>query len=226
MTDVFRWRLLPGFAAGAVLLLMVLLVYFGEPAEWVEFFVDRQVRPWLFIVLMLLLPLAGFPLTVFLLAAGIKFGVLEGLAITAGVIGVHLVITYLLTHSLLRPYIWKLLARTRYDLPEISARHRLVFSLVFMAVPVLPYAVKNFSLALLNIPLHIYLPVAWGVNLLLAIPFIGIGYSVIANPALVWVFIVLLGGSYFLVAKLWQKYGGKKDSPALGRDDEQGPCDH
>ena len=223
MTERFYWRLFLGFAAGAVMLLLVLLVYFGEPAEWVDFFVDRQVRPWLFVVLMLLLPLMGFPLTVFLLAAGIKFGFLEGFAITAVIIGVHLVITYLLTNSLLRPYIWKLLARTRYDLPEISARHRLVFSLVFMAVPALPYTVKNFSLALLNVPLRIYLPVAWGANLLLAIPFIGIGYSVIANPALLWIFVVLLGGGYFLVAKLWQKYGAKKEPPTAGGDDG---CSH
>jgi uncharacterized membrane protein YdjX (TVP38/TMEM64 family) len=131
------------------------------------------------------------------------------------IIGVHLVVTFFLTHSLLRPYIVKIMAQTRYELPRIHAHRQLVFAVIFMVIPALPYTVKNFSLALLNVPWRIYLPVAWGANLLLAIPFIGLGHSAIANPRLAWLFLALLGIGYLLASKLWQKYG---KGPAGGQD--------
>jgi uncharacterized membrane protein YdjX (TVP38/TMEM64 family) len=215
MVERARLRQLLAFAALVVLLLIVMIMIFGGPANWAQFFVDRQVRPGLFIFLMLLLPLAGFPISAFLLAVGIKFGPYEGFAITSVIIGVHLVVTFFLTHSLLRPYIVKIMAQTRYELPRIHAHRQLVFAVIFMVIPALPYTVKNFSLALLNVPWRIYLPVAWGANLLLAIPFIGLGHSAIANPRLAWLFLALLGIGYLLASKLWQKYG--KD-PA-GRQD-------
>lgn len=207
MVERARLHQLLAFAALVVLLLVFMFMIFGRPANWAQFFVDRQIRPGLFIVLMLLLPLAGFPISAFLLAVGIKFGPYEGFAITSVIIGVHLIVTFLLTHSLLRPYLLKMMAQTRYELPQINTHRQLVFAMIFMAIPALPYTVKNFSLALLNVPWRIYLPVAWGANLLLAIPFIGLGHSAITNPRLAWVFLALLGLGYLLASKMLRKYG-------------------
>ncbi len=205
MSEKRHWFRLLLFGALVILLLVVPLALLGGPSEWADFFMDRQIHPCLFVGLMLVLPLFGVPITAFLLVVGIKFGVVGGLTITTAIFGLHLIITYLLTHSMLRPYIWKILERTRFEIPEVRARHRLIFSLVFMAVPGLPYTVKNFSLALLNVPFGIFLPVAWGVNLLLALPFIGFGHSIITNPKLALVFLALLAILYFVIYKIWQK---------------------
>lgn len=144
MVERARLHQLLAFAALVVLLLVFMFMIFGRPANWAQFFVDRQIRPGLFIVLMLLLPLAGFPISAFLLAVGIKFGPYEGFAITSVIIGVHLIVTFLLTHSLLRPYLLKMMAQTRYELPQIHTHRQLVFAMIFMAIPALPYTVKIF----------------------------------------------------------------------------------
>lgn len=206
MAERSLWRWLVPLIALLASFLLLLFFLPGDPQDWIAFFVSRDTRPWLFLVLMVLLPLVGFPITPFLLLVGLKFGPWRGLAITAGIFGVHLVISYLLTHSLLRPVLWKILAQTRYELPEIHHRRRVPFSLIFMAVPGLPYAVKNYALALLKVPLRVYLPIAWGVNLLLAVPFVGLGHSIIANPQLAWVFVALLGLGYLLALKMRRKF--------------------
>ncbi len=200
------WRWLVPIAAFAALLVLLFVFMPGDPLDWVAFFIHRETHPWLFLLLMLLLPLAGFPITPFLLLAGIKFGPLGGFAVTAAVFGAHLVISYLLTHSLLRPFVWKLLARTRYKLPEIHADRRVPFSLIFMAVPGLPYAIKNYALALLNVPFRIYLPIGWSINLIQAIPFVGLGHSIIADPKLALVFVALLGAGYLVALKMRKRF--------------------
>jgi uncharacterized membrane protein YdjX (TVP38/TMEM64 family) len=196
-----RW-LLPTVAtlAGFLILFFVLP---GGPQDWVEFILDQDRHPGLFIALMILLPMLGFPISPFLIMVAIKFGPFGATAVTALIFALHLVAAYLLAHSVLRPQISKLLSKVKYSLPEIQQRRRLPFSLIFMALPGLPYTVKNYILATLNIPFRIYFPVGLGCNLLLALPFIGLGHTAIQNPKLVIVFLVVLAAGY--VAAVWLK---------------------
>ena len=214
VTEKSLWPWLIPLAAFVASLVLLFVFLPGDPADWIAFFVNRETRPRLFLVLMILLPLVGFPISPFLLLVGVKFGTYWGLAVTAGVFAGHLIVSYVLTHSLLRPFLWKVLAKTRYELPEIHHHRRVPFSLIFMAVPGLPYAVKNYALAMLNVPFRIYLPIAWGANLLLAVPFVGLGHSIIANPKLAWVFVALLGLGYLLALKLRRRF-----RPESGKDD-------
>ena len=174
-------RLIAAVAILAIALITLVMLS-GQPREWLDFLMDPDTHPGLFILMMSLLPLAGFPITPFLILIGSKFGAYWAAGITALIFGMHLIVSYLLAHSLFRPQIASFLAKSKYSLPEIHERRRLPFSIIFMAVPGLPYTIKNLTLATVNIPFRIYFPVALGCNLLLALPFIGLGHTVLKNP--------------------------------------------
>lgn len=198
---LWRW-LLPVLATGIALLLLIYLIP-GGPRDWLAFIMDRETHPALFILLMILLPMFGFPISPFLLLLGIKFGPYLAIGITTLIFAFHLALSYLLTHSFLRPQIVNLLAKTRYQIPRIQAERHLSFSILFMAVPGLPYAVKNFALAVLNIPFVIFFPVGLAANFVLALPFIGLGYSLLENPVMSLVLLAILIAGYIFA--LWLK---------------------
>lgn len=135
--------------------------------------------PAMFLALMALLPLAGFPISVFLFLAGVQFGMLRGLGITAAMIALHLPLTYALTHTFMRRPVETLLSRTRYTVPKFQGPHALKIAFIFMAIPGLSYTLKNALLAFSGIPFRHYFILAWSVNLALSIPFIGLGQSVL-----------------------------------------------
>ncbi len=203
-STIWRW-LLPVLATLAGLLSLAYLIP-GGPRDWLAFFMSQDTHPGLFIIMMIVLPLFGFPISPFLILVGIKFGPYWAAIITSLIFSFHLVIAYLLTHSFLRRRISMLLARMNYQIPQIKESRRLIFSIIFMALPGLPYTIKNFSLAILNIPFSIYFTVGLVCNFLLALPFIGLGYALLTNKSFVLLFIAILAGGYVLTFWLKRKF--------------------
>lgn len=203
-TPLWRW-LLPVLSALAGLLLLAYILP-GGPREWLGFVMDRETHPGLFILMMILLPMLGFPISPFLLLAGIKFGPYWASGITGLIFAAHLIMSYLLTHSFLRPQIASLLARGNYRIPELHAKRHLTFSIIFMAIPGLPYTVKNIALATLRIPFLIYFSVGLACNFVLALPFIGLGHTVIENPKYALLFLGVLAGGYAAAILLKHKF--------------------
>ncbi|MDT8442961.1 MAG: hypothetical protein RQ722_01620, partial [Desulfuromonadales bacterium] len=99
-----------------------------------------------------------------------------------------------------------LLSRMNYQIPQIKESRRLIFSIIFMALPGLPYTIKNFSLAILNIPFSIYFTVGLVCNFLLALPFIGLGYALLKDKSFVLLFIAILAVGYVLAFQLKRKF--------------------
>lgn len=203
-STIWRW-LLPVLATLAGLLSLAYLIP-GGPRDWLAFFMSQDTHPGLFIIMMIVLPLFGFPISPFLILVGIKFGPYWAAVITSLIFAFHLVIAYLLTHSFLRRRISMLLARMNYQIPQIKESRRLIFSIIFMALPGLPYTIKNFSLAILNIPFSTYFTVGLVCNFLLALPFIGLGYALLTNKPFVLLFIAILAGGYVLTFWLKRKF--------------------
>lgn len=204
------WRYAIPSVAGISVIAIIIYLVPGTPKDWLAFLSDPQTGPEIFILLMLLLPLIGFPITPFLILVGVKFGPMWATVITSAVFMFHLVISYILAHSLLRPHIKRLLNHLNYKMPEIHARRRWLFSFIFMAVPGLPYTVKNYTLAALNIPFVIYLTAGLLCNAVLALPFIGLGSSIIDNPRIAVIFVILLGVAYALTHLLRRRTARRK----------------
>jgi uncharacterized membrane protein YdjX (TVP38/TMEM64 family) len=206
-----------------VVLFIILAAIFSvltEPAlignlhEYLQYRVD----PFLFLLLMLILPILGVPFSAFLVLVGMKFGLPRGLFFTALLMLIHMAITYFLVHSFLRNWILKLLKKL--NLPDsferkIASRWHLFF---FMLVPGLPYAIKNFLLALSGLPLGPYLMINWLAQFGLSVPFIITGTAIIElNPVIISSAVLLLIMVLLIQSYAKRKYRTVKANQANGK---------
>lgn len=108
------------------------------------------------IVLMCLLPVGGFSVGIIYLVAGAKWGPWVGGAVIAGATAVHLVLSHLVARSFLRARFERFLARRDYHLPDIPRHEEGAVSALAALVPGVPYAIRNYLLALSGIALRTY----------------------------------------------------------------------
>lgn len=173
--------------------------------------VDRlrhDVSPALFLVFMGVLPAAGFPISPFLILAGLKFGFLTGTGITAVTTLLHLSCAMVVARVLPPRSVRRWLERRKRHLPDLSQRGRYGPVWLFVVVPGLPYSLKNYLLALSDLPLPAYLGLTWSGQMLIALPFIAFGE---AAGGMQW---VLAGGVLLIGAAAWllrRRLAGRRD---------------
>jgi uncharacterized membrane protein YdjX (TVP38/TMEM64 family) len=168
-------------------------------------YLESHIHPGIFIALMLILPIVGAPISVFLVLVGMKFGIVEGILLSAVLMFLHMAITYYLVHSFFRSWITRLLKSYNMIIPDIGNSYNRWHALAFMLIPGLPYAVKNNLLALGGIPFTPYMVINWTAQFGLSIPLIILGGAVIEmNLSILGIAIVLL------LASLLLKYSMRK----------------
>ncbi len=167
-----RWRYLVTFALFGA---FCYFVWKYETIQTLIGMINENTPPALFLVLLAILPLVGFPISLFIVLAAIKFAPLNGLLLMGGAVIFHMGVSYLLAHSVMRPLLEKLLDRWEYSLPTIPNRKAALFTLFFTALPGLPYTAKNYILPLSGVPLKYYFLIAWPIQLLWTLPFLGLG---------------------------------------------------
>jgi len=123
----------------------------------------ERVSPVLTVVLMALLPLAGFSIGVVYVVAGVKFGLVWGGVVIVGVTAVHLLGTHWIVRSFLRGPIERFLARRNFRMPEAPAGAERSLAAMVALVPGPPYFLRNYALALSGMPLRSYFWVCLGV---------------------------------------------------------------
>lgn len=178
----------------------VVVVYFflrGDAEQWVGFVVNKDTHWTLFIGLMLVLPIFAFPISAFLVLAGIKFGFAMGSLVTLLAIPIHLIVSFMLARSLLKPYLVRMLQAKDYQLPRIPRDRTLVYASLFVMIPGPPYFLKNYLLALSEIPFGYYFAINWVIELAICIPVVGLGESVVEMN---WKMMMLFAG---LIAALY-----------------------
>jgi uncharacterized membrane protein YdjX (TVP38/TMEM64 family) len=114
------------------------------------------VDPVLTLVLMAVLPLAGFSIGVVYVVAGLKFGLAGGGLAIACVTAVHLIGTHWIARSFLREPLRRFLARRNYRLPEAPKGAEKSLAAMVALVPGAPYFLRNYALGLSGIPLRRY----------------------------------------------------------------------
>ena len=143
-----------------------------------------------FVALFLILPLAGFPVSIFLVLAGIRFGFVWGMVVSSVAMFFHNFAAYRLTHGLFRCRLRGFLERAGYGIPPIDVRHRVRFTALFAAIHGPPYVAKLYLLALTDIPFRIYFWVGSPVYILFcAIP-VGVGSAVTQFDA-TWIYVII-----------------------------------
>lgn len=153
------------------------------------------------------LPLFFFPITPLLVFVGIRFDFAWGLAIVFLSIPVHLGFAYLAVRSILPGRLQALAREMGYRTERIPKERRLQLAFLFMAVPGLPYSVKNCLLSLGGISFGWYLAIGWLVNGVMSIPFLVLGEAASRWSAeLFLAFALVLAVTWFIAAKARRKF--------------------
>ena len=94
--------------------------------------INENTPPELFIILFVCLPLAGVPISFFILLLGIKFGLGYGLLLLEVILPVHMLFAYFLAHAVRKPIVNYLVNRKNYQIPEVPEEKALMFSFLFL----------------------------------------------------------------------------------------------
>lgn len=147
-------------------------------AEWeplIRFLENDQTHPALVISSFLILPLLFFPISVLLLLVGLRFDMFSGILVVFLLMPVHLVFSFFVVRSVLRTQVEKLLKHSRYRRFCVPQSRFVEFSILFMALPGLPYSVKNYLLPISGIRFRDYFLACWLVQGVMGIPFVVLG---------------------------------------------------
>lgn len=147
----------PGFLLGAGVAAVVAIAWAWGRIDVAELHASaaRLDGPAVFGALTLL-PLAGFPVSVLHVVAGVRFGTATGLALVALSILLQLLASYALVR-LAPAFFMRQVDPLRRRLPPGTHRSVTVFTLL---LPGAPYFAQNYVLPLIGVPLGTYL--AWG----------------------------------------------------------------
>ena len=199
-----RWIAIVWLSA-AVLAAALLYAWQGDNTlAWIASGFSENTPPALFLLMFLVLPLIGFPISVFLVLIGVKFGSLWGVLILFVGIAAHLLASYRIANSFLHGPIERGLVDLGYRLPQVPPHRVLWFSSLFMVVPGLPYTVKNYALALCGVPFTVYFFSGFVFQGAMGVPFVVLG-DALATEQLI-LLVVVVGASAGLIAALqWLK---------------------
>ena len=176
-------------AAGLTILLFatgfIYLLSEAEAFKQAAGFLEKKI-PWpLFVVLMFILPAIGFPFSIFLVLSGIKFGLAAGMVLMVLTIPVHMLISFWIANSFLRDRLISFLARHDYELPRAPVGRPAWFTILFIGLPGIPYAPKNYILALSGTPLSYFMGLGLPMHIVLGAPFLILGVSTVKANLLV-----------------------------------------
>lgn len=158
-----KWSLL----AVGILIILAGMIGLSEEVDWHALRQSLEsMNSGALLALVAVLPVFGFSIGIVYLVVGAVFGGWVGLAVIGGATAVHLLGSHWIARSLLRAPMQRFLHRRKYRLPELHAGEEWAVALMTALVPGLPYFVRNYLLALSDIPLRIYFWICWPVFVL------------------------------------------------------------
>lgn len=166
--------------ASALLGLAALIWHAWDHQAFIAWREEAGVLP--FFLAMAILPALGVPITPFFIVAGATFGVPIGLAGSAIALSANLVLCYWIARSGLRPWLARLLARTRYRIPDFQqGEGALRFALLVKLAPGVPVFIKHYLLGMAGVPFAIYFGVSALITGLYGGAFVVLGESLLEH---------------------------------------------
>lgn len=210
---------MPNLGLKKILLIILILLagaavvfYYPRISAWFQIVINKDTHPLLFVFLFAVLPVVGFPVTVFLVLIGAKFGYYLGTLIMFLCIPVHLLASLFVAKAFVRPFI-NYFIKERYTIPIVPEHHAARFSFVFMAIPGLSYAMKNYILSLSGVPLRYYFLFGVLVNGVLGVPMIVAGGFFKDQPLLligIFIGLIIAANAVNFIIKRINKAKAKK----------------
>lgn len=191
--------------AAIVLVASILLVlfFFWDQQAFLQWKQDAGPIP--FFLALATLPALGIPTTPFFLLAGAAFGLSSALLGSAIAIAVNLCLCYLLSQTLLRRWLLRVLNYFDYSIPSLPPGKAITFILAIKLTPGPPTFLKNYITALTGAPFRYYLLIGWSITFAYAASFIVLGESFLDRDWSQAVWALLLLGSTLLILWLLRK---------------------
>lgn len=174
---------------------------------------------WLCFLLLVLLPLVGFPVNVLHVAAGLRFGLWPGLPLVWLSIFIQLIASYGLVRWR-REFFARRLKWIRRKIPSGSHVAVTVFT---MLIPGAPYFAQNYAVALIGVPLRLYLGICLPLHAArssIAVMIGGESHNLTTGKVLLILAYgaAILGASWWALRRLQAKLG---DRPRADSDRKQ-----
>lgn len=129
----------------------------------------RQSGAPVFFMAMTLLPLVGFPLSVFIFSAGPLFAPSMGLpmvmATCVGAVLINISMAYWMAAKMLRPTMERFIRWLGYNWPQMELTKSWEFTLVMRLLPGMPFFVQSYALGMTGVKFRVYL----GLSMLVAV---------------------------------------------------------
>jgi uncharacterized membrane protein YdjX (TVP38/TMEM64 family) len=139
--------------------------------------------------------------------AGAKFGPLNGLAVSGAAVAINLITSWWMMRSWLRKPVEKLLQKTEYKIPTLQKGEYAGICLLTALVPGPSYTLKNYFLALSNLPFRIIFWIGLPAHLFAMSPGIFFGNfsgAMTTSKAafLIAYTLLLIGVSHYLIRRI------------------------
>jgi uncharacterized membrane protein YdjX (TVP38/TMEM64 family) len=179
----------------------------------------EAINGWLLFLLILLLPLVGMPMSICGILIGAKFGVCDGIIVTAVAVAFQLSASWGIARTWLHKPIEKILRKTRYQMPSLETGEYAAVCLLTALIPGPSYTLKNYFLALSNLPFGIVLGVGLPANLFAMLPGVLFGsFTAAMNwPKAIFliVYVVLLFVASHWVIRIIRARAGRRVRPTV-----------
>ncbi len=123
----------------------------------------KEMGPLAFFGLLAVLPLAGVPVSPFLVVAP-AFGTTVALVGCISAMGTNMALGWLIAGRLFRPFFERLVARFGYSVPELSPGRMTSVAVMLRIMPGMPFPLQNYLLGLARMPFGRYMAVSLPIN--------------------------------------------------------------
>lgn len=175
----------------------------------------RAGGPVIFFAAMALLPAMGFPISVFNLTAASAFearmGMAGVIAAASVAIAINLALTYWLARFALRPWLERMISRTKYKIPVVADADGAQITLLFRITPGPPFFLQSFLLGLAEVPFFTYMWISWIISTVYSAAFIVFGDAILHGKGkMAFIGVSALVALALIVHLLRRHYGKQK----------------
>lgn len=150
----------------------------------------RTTDPLVFLALMALLPLIGFPISAFYLYAGAAFPLVTAWVLCVTALALNMTGAYFAGAYFLKGPIERWMRRRGYRVPQLKDKGHFRLAVLIRAVPGVPYPLQNYILSLSGCPFVLYLLISLFVQSTIAAGVIAVS-TMLIDPE--WKELVIVG---------------------------------